>query len=73
MPDSGRSGRGPSGSQELTGRTVHILPVDVRHNDGMHLGRAGRGMAALGQLSLDGSKLGGLRDRDYLLTANGKH
>ncbi len=30
-------------------------------------------MAALGQLSLDGSKLGGLRDRDYLLTANGKH
>ena len=39
----------------------------------MHLAGQAEGMAALGRLSLDETKLGGMRDRDYLLTANSKH
>jgi hypothetical protein len=38
----------------------------------MHLAGQGEGMAALGRLSLDGAKLG-VRDRNYLLTANIKN
>lgn len=38
----------------------------------MHLAGQAEG-AALGQLRLDGTKLGGMRDRDYLLTANSKN
>jgi hypothetical protein len=39
----------------------------------MQLAGQAEGMAALGRLSLDGTVLGGMRDRDYLLTANSKH
>jgi hypothetical protein len=46
---------------------------DVRHSDGMPLAGHAEGMAALGQLSVGGSTLGGMRGRDYLPTANGKH
>jgi hypothetical protein len=38
--------------------------------------RAAAGLSpayAPGRLSLDGTVLGGMRDRDYLLTANSKH
>jgi hypothetical protein len=48
------------------------FPVDVRHSDGMHLAGQSEGMAALRRLSLGGIGLG-VRDRDYLLTANSKH
>ena len=38
-----------------------------------HLAGQAEGMAALRRLSLDGTKLGGVGDGDYLLTANSKH
>jgi hypothetical protein len=50
-----------------------FFPADVRPSDGMHLAGRADGMAALEQLSLDGIRLGGMRDRDYPLTANSKH
>lgn len=69
--DSGRSGHGPSDSQELRAHDTSFS-VDVRHSEGMHLAGQSEGIAALGRLSLDGIKLG-VRDRDYLLTASSKH
>ncbi len=44
-----------------------------RISDGMHLAGQAEGMSAPGRLSPDGTSLGGMRDRDCLLTANSKH
>jgi hypothetical protein len=48
------------------------FPVGGRHSGGMHLAGQSEGMAALERLSLGGIGLG-VRDGDYLLTANSKH
>lgn len=70
----GRSGRGARDSQELTDAryisfppTCDIGSACIRPGAGRRHGGAG------GSRGLDGTKPDGLKDRDYLLTANGKH
>ena len=57
----------------INGRRINILPCRRAASDGMHLAGQAEGMAALGRLSLDETKVGGMRDRGHLLTANSKH
>jgi hypothetical protein len=62
VPVGGGSGRGPSDSQELTDRRVHVLPCLHVPRDGMHLAEAeAESVTAVGRLSLNGTELGGMR------------
>jgi hypothetical protein len=58
-PDVARAIIGDSRAHDIS------FPAGVRHGDRLHLAGQAEGMVALGRLSLDGTKLGGVRDRDY--------